>query len=248
MANNPFAKTPTNGQTMPAAAAPQEEGEFTFELPPDPSWQPFEKPDVLPMDGFYYGQITNESPRKGEKPGVFLTITLEDEDVKGLKISTFLSDPTAKNTGWLWRNILRSIHGSVEAGQQGISYKKGYFTGHYVFFKTESRLDNQGERATQIKDWITQEEMSSAVAAGNTRWPASISERAQGAPGFGATPTQAPAGFGVANNAQVAAPAQEAAPAAGPPQAQQRTAPPSAGPPQPQKAFTKPSFPGLNKK
>lgn len=186
------------GAMMPGAQQPQQPAAaFVLDIPPDPSWEPFETTDVLPNDGYYCAQITKESPRNdsNKSSGIFMTLQIVDDDAKGKNLSRFLPDSksTTKNTWFVWRGLLRSIYGG-EAGKalQGFRYTPGALTNAYVYIKTAAYMDD-GVMRTGVDSWSTREEWEANRAKGTHRWPAKAPQATGG--GVGALPGGLPGSF-----------------------------------------------------
>jgi len=179
----------------PAAMAPQ--AGFILDIPPDPTWEPFDTTDVLDKDGIYQCRISKESGRNdaNKSQGVFLTLEVQDEDARGKILSRFLPDPrTAKGNVWfLWRGLLRSITGSLDGARQGMRYQPGMFVNQLVYVKTERSYRDE-RMSTDIDSWVTQTDWANAVQANKHRWPARQVQQ-QGAGGVGALPGGLPGGF-----------------------------------------------------
>lgn len=183
---------------MPGApgAAPGAQGSaFVLDIPPDPTWEPFDTTDVLDNDGYYCAQITKEAVRSdsSKKPGVFLTLTIQDEDARGKILSKLMVDPrqTQKDTWFTWRNLIRSITGGLDHSRAGMQYIPGMFTNQVVYIKTGAYNDDGGNQRTGVDTFTIKAEWEAAVKAGRHRWPAKI--KAGGA--SGALPSGLPGGF-----------------------------------------------------
>lgn len=176
------------GGGMPGGTAPMANNAFVLDIPPDPSWQPYQAADTLEKDGYYRAVITKESPRaSGDKrPGIFLTLEIQDEDARGRVLSTFLQDPRAsqKNVWFVWRQVIRSIMGSVESAQQGFRYTPGSFQGRTVYVKTAAYVDGQ-EQKTGVDTFITEAEYAEHVRRGSHRWPPNVRSSNAGLPAGG---------------------------------------------------------------
>lgn len=178
---------PAGASPYPQAAAP--EPAFVLDIPADPTWQPIEGGDTLEKDGFYCAKISGEKVRNDDgKLQVIFTLDLQDDDVVGKKVSKFLPNPTqtTKDTWFLWRGLMRSIYGKVEAGQAALRYTPGMFTGAFVYVKTEAYADSRGTMRTGVGTWSTREEWEEARKTNRHRWPAKVS--ASQSPGVGALP------------------------------------------------------------
>jgi len=192
----PMPGMPGVGATPQQAAAPTT---FSMVIPPDMSWEPFEQTDVLEMDGFYCCQITKESFRQGDKPGVWFTLVVQDQDAKGKTLNRFLNDSrtTQKDTWHQWRGLLMSIYGDLNAGKQGASYQVGQFVGQYVYVKTGAYIDREsGAMRTGIDSWAKKTEWEAAYKANSHRWKPHPKGQG-GAPGAGVgmLPGGLPGGF-----------------------------------------------------
>ena len=193
-----FGAPPQGGfQPGGAPAYPQgavAEPAFVLNMPADPNWQPIEGGDTLEKDGFYCGKIISEKVRNNDgKLTVIMTVELQDADAVGKKLSKFMPNPaqSSKDTWWLWRSLVRSIYGTVEAAQSALQYTPGKFTGAYVYFKTEAYADDRGTMRTGIGVWTTRAEWEEAQQPGpggvpRNRWPAKINAAQN--PGVGALP------------------------------------------------------------
>ncbi len=184
------------GATPQQAAAPMP---FSMVIPPDANWEPFESTDVLEMDGFYCCQITKESARLDDKPGVWFTLVVQDTDAKGKVLNRFLNDArvTQKDTWHQWRGLLMSIYGDLTAGKQGMSYQVGQFIGAFVYVKTGAFVDKQsGAMRTGVDSWAKKSEWEAAYKANTHRWKPHPKGGA-GAPGAGVgmLPGGMPSGF-----------------------------------------------------
>lgn len=147
---------------------------FVLEIPADPTWEPFESTDVLEVDGYFSARIARESPRSDgtRTPGVFLTLEIQDEDFRGKVLSKFMTDPraTKSNTWFVWRNLLRSLTGSVDQARAAFQYSPGKLTGHTIYVKTEPYLDDNAWR-TSVANFVTKQEWEEAVKRNAHRWP-----------------------------------------------------------------------------
>ena len=182
---------------QPAAAPPVAGNDFVLVIAPDPTWQPMDTTDTLEKDGFYMGRIVGEKVRDdGGKLQVIMTLELLDEDVPGKKISRFMQDPRATkgDTWWQWRGLIRSITGTVQHAQQGMTYTPGAFHNQVCYVKTEAYLDKAGQMRTGIAGWSTREEWEEARKMGRHRWPAKPPTPSAG---VGALPGGTPTGFGL---------------------------------------------------
>lgn len=174
--------------------------QFVIQAPTDATWQPFESTDVLEFDGYYCARITGEKPRMiRDKVQLILTLTLQDPDVAGKTLNKFLPNPTqsTKDTWFLWRGLVRSITGSIEAAQSAFSYQPGMYANQLVFFKSEPYLESDGTQRTGVANFVTKTEWEEAAKAGGThyRWqPKQVSRGANGS-AVGALPGGTPMGF-----------------------------------------------------
>lgn len=188
---------------MPGAApaGPPQAGpiSFTMVIPPDADWEPFETTDTLEKDGYYCVKIVKESARGGDKPGVWFTFEVHDDDAKGKMLNRFMSDSrtTSKDTWFTWRGLLRSLTGTLDAARQGLTYQPGMFTGQYVYVKTGAYLErDSGQMRTGIEAWSTQAEWTMAVKEGKHRWaPKPRGASGGGAAAAGMLPGGMPTGF-----------------------------------------------------
>jgi hypothetical protein len=192
----PMPGMPSVGATPQQPAAPVA---FNMTIPPDANWEPFESTDTLEMDGFYCCQITKESARTGDKPGVWFTLVIQDQDAKGKVLNRFLSDSrtTQKDTWHQWRGLLMSIYGTLDYARQGLNYQPGIFTGQYVYVKTGAYLDREsGAMRTGIDAWAKKTEWEAAYKANSHRWkPHPKGQAGAGAGGVGMLPGGLPGGF-----------------------------------------------------
>lgn len=198
----PGAGFPYSGGPVPGAApqglptAPNQGGGFVLNIPADPNWEPFDTLDVLEMDGYYCARITKEGARtdQSKSRGVFLTLVLEDPDVRGKTLSKFLPDPTAqqKDVWFLWRGLFRAITGDLNAARSAFQYTPGMLTGQLVYFKTKAYVDDGAVR-TGVDAWCTKAEWDGATAQKLHRWPVKVSPTSPG----GALPTGLPGAFPV---------------------------------------------------
>lgn len=176
---------------------PQQGGAFVLDIPPDPTWEPFDQTDVLDRDGYYCFRIKSESgTRDGQKAGVFLALEIQDADAKGKIISKKLGDPrlTDKDTFWVWRSLIRSITGGLDHARAGMRYTPGAFTNQIIYGKTGAYTDNKNTTRTGLDTFITKTEYDAAVASGNHRWAPHLSGGAGSGP-VGALPGGLPASF-----------------------------------------------------
>jgi hypothetical protein len=189
---------------MPGAAPagpPQAAGpiNFTMVIPPDMDWEPFETTDTLEKDGFYCVKIIKESARGGDKPGVWFTFEVFDEDARGKVLNRFMSDSrtTQKDTWFTWRGLLRSLTGNLDAARQGLTYQPGMFVGQYVYVKTGAYQDREsGGLRTGIDAWSTKSEWETAIKEGKHRWtPKPRGGSTTGAAPAGMLPGGMPGGF-----------------------------------------------------
>jgi hypothetical protein len=166
---------------MPAAGVPgaqpqQQVAGFVLVIPPDPNWQPIDNTDVLEKDGYYVARIKTEKPVAGgdDKPGVWLTLELGDPDVIGKQLSKKMVDPhsTKNDSWWTWRTLMRSVTGTVEGGQAGMTYSPGVLQGKIVYIRTGLYIDNNGTSRTGVDAFITRPEWEEAVKSSKHRWDA----------------------------------------------------------------------------
>jgi hypothetical protein len=259
---------PGAGMGAPAAMAPQVG--FVLDIPPDPSWEPFESADVLDQDGYYQLKITKESGRNqaDKSQGIFLTMEVQDADARGKILSRFLPDPrTAKgNVWWIWRGLLRSITGTLDGARQGLRYSPGMFTNQLVYVKTERGMRDD-RLSTDIDAWVTGPEWQEATRTNRHRWapkaiqqggnvgalPGGVPGGFPGLPGAGAPAMSLQIGQGLPGAPSAALPIAATtpqpggAPFAGSPPAQQVFAPPpvqQAFVPPPVQQVQQPGFPG----
>jgi hypothetical protein len=225
------------GGGFPGAAGAAPTTGFVLDIPPDPTWEPFETTDVLEMDGLYACRITRESARTdtSKSSGVFITLEILDEDARGKVLSKFLPDPrtTKSNVWFVWRGLIRSITGGLDGARQGFQYRPGTFANQVCYAKTEPYLDGQDQR-TSIAQFVTKEEYDAAVAGKRHRWPSK--------PKTSALPGGLPSAFPMAAFPGMTGPS---APTGFPPAPQPGGAPMTQPPqpaPQPQAA---PAFPGF---
>lgn len=162
------------GGGLPGAPMGAPGAGFVLEIPADPTWEPFESTDVLEVDGYFSARIARESPRSDgtRTPGVFLTLEIQDEDFRGKILSKFMTDPrvTKSNTWFVWRNLLRSLTGSVDQARAAFQYSPGKLTGHVIYVKTEPYLDDNDWR-TSVANFVTKQEWEEAVKRNAHRWP-----------------------------------------------------------------------------
>lgn len=193
--NMPFPGMPGVGATPQQQAAP---AQFSMVIPPDANWEPFDSTDVLDMDGFYCCQITKESFRSGDKPGVWFTLVIQDTDAKGKVLNRFLNDSrtTQKDTWHQWRGLLMSITGDLNAGKNGLAYNVGMFIGQYVYVKTGAYNDREsGAMRTGIDAWAKKSEWEAAYKANSHRWKPHPKGAGSPGAGVGMLPGGLPGGF-----------------------------------------------------
>ncbi len=181
--------TPTQPNAAPVA--------FNMTIPPDATWEPFDTTDVLEKDGLYCCQITKESFRAGDKPGVWFTLVIFDEDCKGKVLNRFLPDSrtTQKDTWFQWRGLLRSLFGTLDHARNGLSYQPGMFVNQYVYVKTGAYLDREtGAQRTGIDSWSTRAEWEEATKSGRHRWAPNLKAQSPGG-AVGMLPGGLPGGF-----------------------------------------------------
>jgi len=202
--------------------------QINFAIPADPTWEPLDIPDVLEMDGAYRGRVVAEKPAKDNK-GVWFTIELDDDDVKGKRIQKMMPNPAQnEKTLFLWRGLARSIRGDLSVARSGFAYNLGMFVGQAVYFKVESYLDNDGERRSGLGNWLTKSEYEQIVATGKQRWAPQVRASRSSGSGAAGFPGATPAGTGGFPGMPGATPPQ---PAATPPVATTPAAAPSFPPP-----------------
>ncbi len=182
---------------VPGGAPQQAGGAFVLDIPPDPTWQPFDQTDTLDKDGYYCFRIKSESATREGKAGVFLTLEIQDPDARGKILSKKLNDPrlTEKESFWVWRSLIRSIMGDLAQAQAGFRYTVGAFTNQIVYGKTGAYTDNKNTTRTGVDGFITKAEYDAAVAAGNHRWAPHLTGAGGGAGPVGALPGGLPASF-----------------------------------------------------
>lgn len=185
---------------VPAGAQHQQAGAgFVLTIPPDPSWEPFDPTDLLENDGYYQCRVKSDKPRNDQSkdPGVFLSLEIVDPDNAGKMLSKFLQDPqTTKNdTWWIWRGLLRSVTGNLDAARGGMQYQAGMLTGRTIYVRTGAYTDNRGTTRTGVDAFVTQDEYNEAAKAGKHRWPSRVRGGGGGAAGAGALPTGLPSAF-----------------------------------------------------
>lgn len=159
---------------------------FVLDIPPDPNWEPFETTDILEMDGFYACRISKESARTDgtKSAGMFIALEIQDEDARGKNISKFLPDPrgTRSNVWFVWRGLIRSITGGLDAARTGFQYRAGVFTGQMCYVKTEPYQDGE-ERRTSVAGFVTAAEYQEHVKNNRHRWPSKPKAAPGGLPG-----------------------------------------------------------------
>lgn len=210
---------------------------MNIELAADPTWEPMSFADVLDQDGCYHGIIVAEKPTSQEanKPGIWITIELQDADVRGKRLQKMLPDVSASpKSAFIWRGLIMSAMGK-EAARQSFRYQEGVFQGWNVYVKTGA-YESKDRIATGIDEWLVKADYDQAVAKNAHRWPRKVEAKASSAGVFG-LPTGLPTGFG----SPVTPPGGVQVPGAA-----VATAQPSPVP-QPPKAGAFPSFPGLGK-
>ena len=186
---------PGVGATPQQAAAPVA---FSMIIPPDANWEPFDQTDVLEMDGYYCCQITRESARAGDKPGVWFTLVIQDNDAKGKVLNRFLNDSrvTQKDTWHQWRGLLMSIFGNLDAARNGLNYTPGVFKGAYVYVKTGAYIDREsGVMKTGIDAWAKKEEWEAAYKSTTHRWKPHPKGQGGAGASVGMLPGGLPQGF-----------------------------------------------------
>src|SRR5574341_6304 len=178
------------------AAAPVVAAGSVLDIPADPTWEPFEMTDVLDLDGYYCFRITKEAPRNdpGKSAGIFLTLELQDQDVRGKTLSRFLPDPrTAKGNVWfIWRGLMRSISGNMDFARSAVRYVGGMFTNQICYAKVQRELVND-RTVSSLDAWVTQAEYTAAVQGNKHRWAPRAVQQPSGA--VGALPGGTPGGF-----------------------------------------------------
>jgi len=200
---------PPNGMPFPSAgmmpgtmpgAAPQAATPVQFQMiiPPDLDWEPYQQTDVLEKDGYYCVKIIKESARSGDKPGVWFTLEVYDDDAKGKILNRFLPDSrnTEKDTWFQWRGLLRAIYGTLDVAKQGIAYTVGMFTNQYAYVKTGAYTDNDGNLRTGIDGWSVRSEWENAIKEGKHRWAPRPKTSGARAGQVGMLPGAVPTGFG----------------------------------------------------
>lgn len=252
--------TTPNGQGFPGMSAPMgapagmgAPAAFVLDVPPDPTWEPFESTDVLETDGYYMCRVTRESARADttKKAGVFLTLEIQDEDARGKILSKFMNDPraTQKQSWFVWRNLIRSITGGLDNARAGFQYTVGMLAaqGSIVYVKTAAYNDDDGQMRTGVDGFHTKDEYEAAVQGKRHRWPAKVKGGAAALPS--GLPTAFPgASFPGLAGAPVApvpgAPPVAPQPTAAAPMVQPQTAPaPAAAPPAQGFGFPPPGAP-----
>lgn len=187
------------GMATPGAVPgiPQQTGgAFVLDIPPDPTWEPFDQTDTLEKDGYYCFRVKSESAaREGQKAGVFLTLEIQDADAKGKIISKKLGDPrlTDKESFWVWRSLIRSITGGLDHARAGMRYTPGAFANMIVYGKTSAYTDGKNNTRTGVDTFITKAEYDTSVASGGHRWAPHLS--GGGSSAAGALPSGLPASF-----------------------------------------------------
>jgi hypothetical protein len=146
---------------------------LVIDIEPDPTWEPFDIPDVLEQDGYYCCRIVREGARSdsSKSPGIFLTLEIQDADAQGKRISKFLSDPrtTKSDTKFVWRNIIRSITGTLDAARAGFRYVPGAFANQIIYVRTGAYAEGDSMR-TGVETFVTKDEYDQAVAGKKHRW------------------------------------------------------------------------------
>ncbi len=168
-----------------------------LEIAADPLWEPMQIADVLEQDGVYSGIIVGEKATAADanKPGVWLTIELQDTDVAGKRLQKLLIDPRHNDkVMFLWRGLLMSI-GGKDAARGAFSYTLGRFTGATCYFKVGAYMTGKGDVASGVNEWITKSDYEQAVNKKAHRWPRAVSAKSGDASAFG-LPSGVPAGFG----------------------------------------------------
>lgn len=193
-----FPGTPAAAQA-PGAQPQQQAPAFVLIIPADPDWQPMEMTDTLEKDGYFSARIKSEKARTAanEKAGVWLTLELLDQDVGGKQLSKFMIDPraTTKDSWWTWRTLLRSVTGSTQGGQAGMTYTPGVLTGQVVYIKTGMYLDEGGGARTGVDAFVTKDVWEEATKSGRHRWDAKPRTAGNAAGHVGALPGQTGGAF-----------------------------------------------------
>src|SRR5688572_24078399 len=96
---NPFANAQGAGVAVPAPPGnpgqPPDDGSRGFEIPADPSFALIEYGEVLETEGAFQFRILDD--RWGEvnnKGGVWFTLEIMDEDLRGKKLSKHMQAPS----------------------------------------------------------------------------------------------------------------------------------------------------------
>lgn len=204
-----------------------------FQLGENASWEPMDFADVLDQDGVYCGRITKEVVKtEDDKPGVWLTFTLEDSDVAGKNLQKKLGFDAKQE--FLWRGLIRSVTGDMRQAKGAFSYVPGQLTNLVTYFKVESYENaKDGERRSGLGSFLTKAEYDEAVAKGRHRWPAEVKGRGGSK---GGTPAGLPSAFPGFPGAAASVPQPAAAQPLNPAPVPQTMAPantPTPTPPQP---------------
>lgn len=174
-----FSGFPGQAAGFPGMAAPGQAPQqpatagagFVLDIPADPTWEPIEQTDLLEKDGYYCAQIKGEKYKADDKPGVWFSFLLLEQDVHGKVLQKFLPDPNRhqKDMWFLWRGLMRSITGLTQGGQQAMRYAPGAWIGHQVYFRVTRYLDNQGNDRSGVDGFVTKSEWEDAVKANRHR-------------------------------------------------------------------------------
>lgn len=188
---------------------------MVIDIDADAAWEPIEQTDFLEKDGFFCCQIIRENARNDDRntPGIFLTLQIQDEDMRGKTISKFMTDPKASknDTRFVWRLLVLSITGNKDQARSALRYQPGMFTGQKCYVKTNADVHSKsGKNITNVDNFVTQAEWEQAVKENRHRWaPQQKAKSAVGTPpGFGA-----PAGGFAPLQAMVGGPSAPTAPA-----------------------------------
>lgn len=178
--------------------APGAQATFVLNIPADPTWEPIDASDTLDMDGYYKCRIKSEKLRtENGKNQIILTLDILDQDAIGKTLTKFMPDPTqtTKDSWFVWRGLLRSITGNLDAARSGMQYTLGCLIGSFVYARTGAYADNQGTMRTGVENFEILPTYEEAVKSSRHRWPAKIKGGAGGQSPVGALPTGLPGGF-----------------------------------------------------
>lgn len=175
---NPFGG---GGFTPPATQNPMAapNSAFVISIDADPTWEPLDTFDLLEVDGLFAVKVTKESVQNGDggkTRGVFMTLQIQDNDLKGKVVSKFMTDPaSAKNdVRFTWRLLIMSLGHNKDVARAAFNYQPGMLTGKMLYCRTKRGQNRDGKQITNVENFVTREDYELALKENRHRWKAEV--------------------------------------------------------------------------